>query len=333
MADDIGEMFYTGAIPWHGKGLELVKPATLVEALKAGGLNWEVGEAELLTADDPPSPVPMRKAIVRLDRPPGDPHRVLGVAHRGFQPLQNSDGAALFDAIFGRGCAVYETGGYLGHGQVIWLLARIDKTLEIARGDVVQPYALFANSHDGSMAFNIQLTTIRVVCRNTLAIALQEQTFGRQFRRSHQGGFRQHAEAAQQFFASTLRQLDYVAEKFVRLSTKSCQDAQFEEILGVLLPEPKKPRNAETNAGLRKAWETNVARVRKAREKIRDLRTSGHGMELEGSKGTLWGVLNAVLEFVDHFEMTKGSQIAYGLLGDGMNLKQRAFDLVLKKAA
>ncbi len=231
MPDDIGEMFYTGAMPWHGKGLELVKPATLDEALKAGGLNWEVGEAELLTGDDPPSPVPMRKAIIRLDRPPGDPHRVLGVAHRGFQPLQNRDGATLFDAIFGRGKAVYETGGYLGDGQVVWLLARIDKPLEIARGDVVQPYALLANSHDGSMAFNIRLTTIRVVCRNTLALALQEQSLGKQFRRSHQGGLRQHAEAAQQFFASTLQQLDYVAERFVQLSKKACQDAQFEKIL------------------------------------------------------------------------------------------------------
>src|SRR5215216_330952 len=138
MPDNIGEMFYTGAMPWHGKGLALAKPATLDEALKAGGLNWAVGDAELMTADDPPSPVSMRKAIVRLDRPAGDKRRVLGVAHRGFHPVQNRDGAMLFDAIFGRGNAVYETGGYLGNGQVIWLLARINKTLQIAPDDIVQ---------------------------------------------------------------------------------------------------------------------------------------------------------------------------------------------------
>ncbi len=56
-------------------------------------------------------------------------------------------------------------------------------------------------------------------------------------------------------------------------------------------------------------------------------------MELDGSRGTLWGVLNAVLEFVDHFQETKRSQLAYGLLGDGMDLKRHAFDLVLKEAA
>lgn len=50
MPDNIGDMFYTGAAPWHEKGQALVKPATLEEALKAGGLNWAVGDADLLTA-------------------------------------------------------------------------------------------------------------------------------------------------------------------------------------------------------------------------------------------------------------------------------------------
>src|SRR6266702_4527401 len=71
MPDDVGEMFYTGAMPWHHKGLALARPATLDQALKAGGLDWRVGEVDMLTADDPASPVPTRKAIGRLDRPPG----------------------------------------------------------------------------------------------------------------------------------------------------------------------------------------------------------------------------------------------------------------------
>ena len=165
MPADVGEMFYTGETPWHGLGIHLAKPATVEEALKVGGLNWEVGEAELMTADDPPSPVKKRKAIIRLDRPPGDERRVLGVAHQGFTPVQNRDAALLFDAIFGHNNSVYHTGGYLGNGEVIWLLAKINKVIEIAKGDIVNPYALLANSHDGSMAFNIRLTTIRVVCK------------------------------------------------------------------------------------------------------------------------------------------------------------------------
>ena len=71
MSSDVGDMFGTGKTPWHGLGIELATPATLDEALKAGGLNWEVGPVDLLTTDDPPSPVTKRQTIVRLDRPPG----------------------------------------------------------------------------------------------------------------------------------------------------------------------------------------------------------------------------------------------------------------------
>ncbi len=333
MPADIGEMFYTGETPWHGLGIALAKPATLDEAIKVGGLDWQVGQVDLMTADDPPSPVGKRRAIVRLDRPPGHEGRVLGVAHLGFQPVQNRDGALLFDAIFGHGKAVYHTGGYLGDGEVVWLLAKIDRPLEIAPGDIVQPYALFANSHDGSMAFNIRLTTVRVVCRNTLALSMREKRFGQQFRRAHQGTLREHAEAAQAFFAATLKELDFVAGGFTDLTKRACTDAKFGQIVEALLPEPTKPRNAERSPGLRKAWENRVAEVRTARKKIGELRTSGKGMDLAGSRGTFWGVLNAVLEFIDHHREVKGSRLSYALMGDGMELKVRAFNMIRDEAA
>src|SRR5205085_9245281 len=89
MPANVGEMFYTGETPWHGLGISLVEPASLGEAMKVGGLNWRVSDVDLITADEPSSPVSKRKAIVRLDRPAGHPGRVLGVAHRGFIPIQN----------------------------------------------------------------------------------------------------------------------------------------------------------------------------------------------------------------------------------------------------
>ena len=117
MPANVGEMFYTGAVPWHGLGVNLAQPATLEEALKVGGLTWEVGHVDMLTADDPPSPVSRRKALGRLDRPAGHSGPVLGVAHRGLSPVQNRDAGMIFDAIFGHGNRVYHTGGYLGDGK------------------------------------------------------------------------------------------------------------------------------------------------------------------------------------------------------------------------
>lgn len=332
MAANIGEMFYTGQTPWHGLGISLAQPATLDEALKVGGLNWEVGDMDIMTADDPPSPVSKRKALVRLDRPPGDHRRVLGVVHLGFTPVQNRAAGMLFDAIFGHGKRAYHTGGYLGDGEVIWLLAKIDRTLRVGREDIVEPYALMANSHDGSMAFNIRLTTIRVVCQNTLAMAIH-QRLGEQFRRPHQGSITQHAQAAQEFFKATQLELDSVASTFTQLSERPCPNDVFLTILNALLPEPKKPRNSERSPGLLRAWEKRVADVREARRKISELRETGKGQRMDGSRGTFWGVLNAVLEYVDHHREVEGSPVSYALLGNGMDLKVRAFELVQEWAA
>lgn len=333
MPANIGEMFYTGTVPWHGLGIAVAKPITAEEAIKVGGLNWPVGEVDLMTADDPPSPVLKRKAIVRMDRNPGDEKRVLGVVHRGFHPIQNRDAAMLFDAVFGHGEAVYHTGGYLGNGETVWLLAKINKTLEIATGDIVEPYALMANSHDGSMAFHIRLTTVRVVCQNTIAMALKDKKFGEQFSRAHQGTMREHAAAALDFFKAALTELDHVTESFRGLSKKQCPKESFNEILNALLPEPKKPRNIEQNPGLKKAYEQRLANVTEARRQITLLRQSGKGMDLPGSPGTYWGVLNAVLEFVDHHQRVDGSRLSYALLGDGMDLKVKAFALIREHAA
>ena len=73
------------------------------------------------------------------------------------------------------------------------------------------------------------------------------------FRRAHQGAFAEHVAAAQDFFQGTLKEFDYVTQRFVRLSQVRCTDNQFEELLASLLPEPKKPR-VERNSGLMKAW-------------------------------------------------------------------------------
>ena len=222
---------------------------------------------------------------------------------------------------------------YFGNGEKVWLLAKIDKKLRIGRDDIVQPYALFANSHDGSMAFNIRLTTVRIICKNTLSIALRKNKFGKQFRRAHQGTLRDHAQAAQGFFAETLKELDFVTDSFTALSKRTCNDKKFQSILKDLLPDPKKPRNANQYPGLLKAYESKHLGIRDARKKITHLREKGKGMEMDTCRGTFWGVLNAVLEYVDHHKTLKGSQLGYSLLGEGMKLKIKAFRMIQDEVA
>jgi hypothetical protein len=64
MAHEIGEMFYYGDVPWHGLGRNVEQPATVDEALIAGGLDWEVDLVPIATAEARPSPAPHRRYLV-----------------------------------------------------------------------------------------------------------------------------------------------------------------------------------------------------------------------------------------------------------------------------
>ncbi len=326
MPADVGAMFYTGETPWHGLGRHVDRPLALAEAIAMGDLDWEVGSVDLLTADCPPSPVRNRKAIVRLDRPNGDPDRVLGVAHRDFRPIQNQWAGRLFDATFGEGKALYHTGGYLGGGQVIWLLAKLDRPFRIGTQDWIEPYALMINSHDGSIAFSIRLTTIRVVCRNTLNLAIRDTRLGLPLRRSHQGPMEDHARAAVGFYQATLRKLGETSATFQRLSMTSCPDDAFAALIVSLFPLPPKPQNPDRFPGLLRSWERRTEAALDARKRIQTLKRSGQGMQLEGADGTCWGALNAITEFVDHHQ--QGPRLASALLGEGAQLKARAYQVI-----
>jgi phage/plasmid-like protein (TIGR03299 family) len=327
MPANVGRMFYCGDVPWHGEGEKFNAALTIQQALDKGGLNWEVGEVNLHTAESPPSPVQQRKALVRLDRPPGDKERVLGVVHQGYEALQNRDGANLFDAIFGKGQPVYHTGGYLGSGERVWLLAQIDKTIEVAAGDLVEPYALYSNSHGGQQAVAICLTTIRVVCQNTLNLALRDQKVAPQLRRAHKGTAQQHAAAAEAFWKSVLQQCDTVKRTFQALAKTKCSDTEFDQFAKTLFPLPPMPQGGFKSAAEAARYARRRDEVHKQRQMVKEHRDNGKGAALASARGTLWGALNAVTEFVDHNSL-KGS--IRSLLGSGATFKQKAYRLIVE---
>jgi phage/plasmid-like protein (TIGR03299 family) len=330
MSANVGEMFYTGQMPWHGEGRRSPQPLVVDDALLAAGLAWEVGEADIGTHENPSSLTDRRKAIIRLDRPAGSPGRVLGVVHPRFHPLQNRDGARIFDSIFGRGEPVYHTGGYLGDGERIWLLARLDAAIEIGRGDVLQPYALFANSHDGSIAIQISLTTIRVVCQNTLSLALRDRTLGARFRRNHSGRCDLAAEAAETFRHYTGNRLAKVRERLKALADRHCPALELARVSSLLFRLPAAPGSRSRDRW--RAYETRRLAVVRARSEILRLSEQGRGMNLPGTAGTYWGALNAITEFVDHVQQRKGSPWVSAFLGKGMAIKTRAYELLLDSA-
>jgi len=328
MSANIGQMFYYGEIPWHGEGYRAGHPLNVEDAIKHGGLDWEVEMVDLITADDVPSPVFSRRAVVRTDRSGGDPDRVVGVAHNDFVPLQNREGARIFDSLFGKGGQVYHTGGYLGNGQKIWLLAALPNELKILDGDTIKPFVLFANSHDGSIAIDIRLTTVRVVCQNTLSLALSDKSTKTVFKRSHHGSYEGMKLEVEAYFAGILRAVKDLESSFKSLYDTKLPWGAMDEFLVQLYPEPRKPLDASVSSVQFKSYLTRLNNVREARNTIRGLRKRGKGADLKLVRESVWGGLNAVLEYVDHYQDSKSSLI-HGLFGRKADIKKKAYDLAM----
>jgi phage/plasmid-like protein (TIGR03299 family) len=331
MAHNIGEMFYFGEIPWHEQGTKISKPATIEEALKAGGLNWEVKLAPLALADEPDSAAPQRMAVVRTDRAAGHAGRVIGVVHPEFRLLQNRDAGMLFDRLFGKGKPVYHTGGYLKHGEVIWLLAKLPEGFRVSPKDEIQTYLLLSNSHDGSLPIDIRLTTVRVVCNNTLSLALSSHQAGHVFRHAHNGRLERVEAAAASFFQAVMDAQHAMSECTAWLDKVKCEDERFKRFVERLLPLPALPASAATVPAVRRAHETRTAKVQLHRNQILAIHAQGFKLDdgselvIEPAAKSWWGALNSVTAWVDHASEITGHRYAHSLFGRGDKLKSVAY--------
>lgn len=185
MSAAVETMFYTREKPWHGLGTMVMEAPDSRKALELAGLNWSVFQQELITADG--VPISGFKANLR-----STDNQVLGVVSDRYKVVQNEEAFAFTDALLGEGVR-YETAGSLQDGRRTWILAKLPQKYIIS-GDEITPYLVFMNSHDGSGAIKAAMTPIRVVCMNTLNLALS--TAKRSWSTNHIGDIKGKLEDA-----------------------------------------------------------------------------------------------------------------------------------------
>lgn len=330
MSHNIGQMFYYGERPWHTLGTKLDHPANLEQALVAGGLDWEVGMIPIVPFDEPNSIISHRFAVVRKDKLPGEQGRVIGVVHPGYRPLQNRAGAKMFDDLIGQGQAVYHTGGYLKNGEVVWMLAKLPEEIRVGGHDVLETYLLFSNSHDGTLPIDIRLTTVRVVCNNTLTIALESTGLNKVFKRGHDGSNAIIKAEAKEFFKFATQQTKKTEELFTRLAKLKCNKGDFEKFLVKLMPDPSRPITADSSSTVRKSYETRMKTVIGNRKEVMGVHEHGiQSMKITPSEETWWGALNSITAWVDHVQASNNDRYAHILLGGGNQLKSRALSQIV----
>lgn len=224
MAANVETMFSTREKPWHGLGTIVEEAPTSAEALRLAGLDWKVNQSAIFTSA---GKVEGYRANVR-----STDQAVLGVVTDRYKVIQNTDAFAFTDELLGEGVK-YETAGSLQGGRKVWLLARLPREYIIS-GERISPYLVFSNTHDGSGAVRVAITPVRVVCNNTLNLALESAS--RSFSMIHTGDIKGKVlEAKQTLFMADIY-MENLGQEFERLRRKKLTDQQVKEYMELLLP-------------------------------------------------------------------------------------------------
>lgn len=246
MAALVETMFSVREKPWHGLGTVVMEAPASAEALRLAGLDWNVVQEPIYT--DFNEPIEGYKANVRdLDR------KVLGVASDRYKVVQNTDAFSFTDELLGKGVR-YETAGSLQEGKKVWLLARLPREYIIA-GERISPYLVFSNTHDGSGSVKVAITPVRVVCNNTLNLALN--TAKRSFSMIHTGNIQDKIQEAKDMLFMAEEYMDCLSIEFEQLRRQKITDGQVKEYIELLLPMEKEPTDIQRK---------NIIRLRKDME-------------------------------------------------------------------
>ena len=277
MAANVESMFYVRETPWHGLGTKVLEAPASKDALQLAGLNWRVMQEPIYTAME--ELVDGYKANVRdSDR------KVLGVVTDRYRVIQNDEAFAFTDGLLGEGVK-YETAGSLQGGRKVWLLAHMPHEYIIS-GERISPYLLFSNTHDGSGAIKVALTPIRVVCQNTLNLALAGAK--RSWSMIHTGDIREKMQEAKDTLFLAEKYMDELGKEFEALRMKKLTDKQVMEYIEILLP---------IEDGSTPQQEKNMKRLREDM-KIRYF----DAPDLQSVGKNAYRFVNAVSDFATHAE-------------------------------
>ena len=307
MSANVETMFYTRETPWHGLGTKVEEAPGSREALELAGLNWKVFQKPVMTQDG--QKIPGYKANIRdLDR------KVLGIVTDRYRVVQNEEAFAFTDQLLGEG-VTYEPAGSLQDGRRIWILARLPQHY-IVGGDEITPYLVFMNSHDGTGAIKVAMTPIRVVCQNTLNLALS--TAKRSWSTIHTGDIHGKLEDARNTLLHADRYMAELGKAIDILNRQKLSDRQVLEYIDSLFPL------------LDNASETQKKNILKMKEDMKCRYFEAPDLAHVGKNA--YRFVNAVSDFATHArplrERANYRESLFGKTVDGNTMIDRAYEMV-----
>ena len=283
MPANVETMYSAVDTPWHRIGTVTDKAVNSEQAISHAGLDWTVSTRPLVTFSDEKGvndrliDVPDTFATVR-----DSDDTVLGVVGDRYKVVQNKECFNFLDTVVDDSEATYETAGSLNSGKIVWMMLNLGKEIKVDE-DVTVPYLLMVNSHDGSTSVRGLPTPIRVVCSNTLRLALSSNAYkGFSFR--HTQNVDGRIQQARTLLNLSYEYVDGFQEEMEKLLDTTVTDDMFYDVLENLMPLPMAKEN---NA-------SQVSRVNQQRASIEKL---WYEPEFANQQGTAWSLLNAVSNY------------------------------------
>lgn len=290
MSANVQTMMSVKEKPWHGLGQIVTGLQTSKEAIVAAGLDWQVAKVQNEYTVKGPGRSKIKLVgkgfqVVRTDN-----NESLGNVGNRWEPQQNREGFAFMDEVIGRKAAVYETAGALGRGEKTWMLAKVGGLITLGGDDVIDKYFLIANAHDGTKAIKFAVTTVRVVCANTLHLALSEAEKGEKiFSIRHTAKAAEKVDKVIEYLGVATKKFEDFADMAKVMTKVKINTAKFDEFLGLV------GIDTEAKGGKKESTYTDIV----------DAFENAPGSKLLTAKGTLWGALNAITNYTTHTRPTR----------------------------
>lgn len=330
MAHHIHTMAYVGQTPWHDIGNALPAQQPLEVWAQAAGMDWTIQSSPVhfmtgsLADADVSTPDPVSSLVRAFDEQKvlyrSDTLAPLSVVSNRYQVVQPMEVLEFYRDLTEISGYELETAGVLKAGKKFWALARTGKDTVLKGDDRVNGYLLLATSCDGTLATTVTPTTVRVVCNNTLSVALNGTSSA--IKVPHNTSF--DAQAVKKQLGIAVSQWDSF---MYRMKTLSERKVKSHESMNYFLKVLCASEGHELTPGL-----TNERALKKVQELYDG---HGRGAELSAAKGTAWGLLCAVTEFVDHERRARSQEyrLDSAWFGQGAALKQRALDQAMQLVA
>ena len=318
MAHEIESMAYVGATPWHGLGNPLTPHRPIDVWINEAGMNWQIEAGDVLFNAGASDELRIKSFADNQVLLRSDTLAPLSVVSKRYQIVQHREVLEFYRDLVAVGGFELETAGVLKGGRKFWALARTGQENRLKGDDRIKGYLLLATSCDGTLATTAQFTSVRVVCNNTLQVAV-----------AHPGGAVKVPHSTQfdpalvkQSLGIGLSAWDSFMGDVHRLAARPVNPIEAQRFLVEVLGDTKLAIDQQPN-------QRGIQTVRNLFE------GKGRGSELASAQGTAWGLVNSVTEFVDHHRKARNQdfRLDSAWFGQGAALKDRAFQAALRLAA